>query len=181
MVLALTKDQRGKVATGAKSSRPSYFNAESGLDKQISADFEAVLILTDASSKQQAMTRLQEQTQATEDQQKRDALLIQALDQELDNAEATLQELTTELQQFEQFQTSFISNPSFKQVPEVGLLVRDLQLGVDETLLAKERTKHLAVVSGILRGRATTNGVSAELSKERDSWTGVLTAYLSGA
>lgn len=161
-------------AARKKNGRATYYNADLHQDIEIGEDLEAALILLPANAKQECRQRFDAQTEQSDRVQKRNSILKDALRTDLDNAQAQtseLQQKVTELQSFkEKFQT-------FAEVGEIGLILRDSQLDMDELVVAYDRAKNRAVVSGILLGRTDLATITPELDKERKSWTRVLAEY----
>jgi hypothetical protein len=157
-----------------KTGRPSYYNADDKLETEISSDFEAVLILVPDSAREQARTKTSQQTPKNERQRKRDSVLRAALRVDGDNATAKYEELQDATSDLSSFKEQF---GEYASVGEVGLLLRDAQLGEDEVVLAMERAKHQMVCVSVLAERLSNQGISEDLEKERKSWSAVLSEY----
>ncbi len=167
-------DQAQKVATSRKTTRPSYFDATLGQDTEISMDMEAALILIPNEARQEARQRIDHQTEQTDRTRKRDAVLGAALQVDFDNASAQIHELENKVTSLQNFTDKFAK---FASVGEIGTLLRDTQLGIDEFIMRADRAKNRQVMASLLRDRVRQNGISEELDQERKSWTRVLTEY----
>ncbi len=164
-----------KVDAGRKrAGRPSFFNADTGLDQEISADFEAVLILLPATTKAEARQKFDAQSQPVERIQKRDAVLAAALAIDAENATAQMSELQQEIEQLQNFKAAF---SKYAEVGEIGLLLRDAQLDMDETVARFEQAQNLKTVTNVLNEKLQNNGITDDLNQERQSWSRVLTEY----
>lgn len=163
-----------KVAANRKTTRPSFFDAATSHDQEISEDMEAALILIPAESRQQASQRIDAQTEQTDRVKKRDAILLAALTVDLENADAQVRELDTKVNDLQAFTAKFAA---YASVSEIGTLLRDTQLGTDELIMAADRAKHRQVCATVLAQRIERSGISEALDNERKSWTRVLHEY----
>jgi hypothetical protein len=163
-----------KVEGAKKATRPSYYNADIQANIEISEDFEAALVLLPSSVREQARKRLDAQTPATDRMQKRNGILKAALQVEIENAAAQDDELQNSMTDLQEFKSKF---SEYAEVGEVGLLLRDAQIDMDEMIMASDRAKHRLVCASILSSRIETDGISPDLDKERKSWLNVLIAY----
>lgn len=167
-------DQAQKVQTARKTNRPTYFDATLGKDVEISSDMEAALILIPASARQEARQRIDEQTQQTDRAKKRDAVLTAALKIDFDNASAQIKELEDKVTSLQGFNAKFAT---YASVAEIGTLLRDAALGMDELVMAADRAKHRQVCASILTDKVQQGGITEALDNERKSWTRVLSSY----
>lgn len=161
-------------AARKRNGRPTYYSADQGTDVEISQDFEAALILIPASAKQECRQRFDAQDEQAERVQKRDGILKAALKVDAENAQDQLTELQEKITTLQSFKEKF---QSFAEVGEIGLLLRDAQLDMDELILAADRAKNRAVVAVALADRVDNGSISDALNKERQSWSRVLTEY----
>ena len=178
MALNLTTEEYEIVETFRKrSGRPTYYSADQASDQEITTDMEAALILAPPDAKQECRTRLALTATQAEYQLTRKSILKTALSVDLNNAKSqygeSLLQMTT--------QQSFVSKfERFAEVGEIGLLLRDAQLGLDEEQMRADRAQHQVVCSTILLQRLLLDGVSTELLLEQKSWMRVLSEYTLG-
>lgn len=161
-------------AARKKSGRPTYFNASQLIDLEISEDLEAALILLPADAKQECRQRFDAQNEQSDRVQTRDSILKAALKQDIDNAQVQVDELQQKVTDLQEFKAKF---QTYADVGEIGLILRDAQLDMDELVMAYDRAKHRAVVAGSLIGRTDLSTITPALDKERKSWTRVLSEY----
>jgi len=175
VTVAIRLDQ--KQANSRVTPRPTYWDSVTGLDTQISLDFEAALIMVGSSTREDARSRLSQQDKQTDRQKSRDAILKVMLTAEGDIATKQVEELNSQIGKFETFKQKFIATEELRQVPETARLVGDTQLGIDEMVMLSERAQHRGVVAAVVAARLEKHGVTDERDRQRKSWTRVLAAY----
>lgn len=163
----------------ATSALPSYYDAETQQNVQISRDFEAFLIVSDDSLKTSALSWIQKATQITQVNQLRDSLVQLGLAQELKNAQARVAEYNNQLQDFSTFRANFQTQTAFAGVPEVQLFLSDLQAMIGELSVGLDRATFDQNVSNILIQYGDNTEVTEGQVEELQSWTSVISAYLS--
>lgn len=191
MTILLTEDERAKVEANALDPRPSYFNASLDMQVLISEDFEAFIILAPQATRDSVLNWVQRNRDQSALNSARDDLLTECLQGDLDASQSQLDELDGTLQEFDEFRSRFQdsntptdSTPQvqsklsrFSGVPEVGLMLDDLQASISELRMARDRAKHQNSLTQVLQAILATNSLSASQRQESDSWAGPFTAY----
>lgn len=167
------------VSARRQETRPDYNSADTQLKTEISADFEAVLILVGKPALQDATERLEQQDTQTARQKARDAILKAAAQIDLDNAKKQLDALKDETTKTDKFRTAFVSDERFRAVAETGMFVRDVQLGMDEIIMQADRAMHRQNVAKFILARADQHGVDPYVDSERRSWVNVIRPYMA--
>ena len=171
----LTNDERAKVEVGRLSPRPKYFNAASAQEVEITADFEAFLILQNPVTIASTLTMLSTTGLLAELRIDRDAVAFEAL--LVDESDRSDQQdeliLTTAL--FNEWRGAFEAG-KFSDTPEVQLIIRDIIAQADETFAAAERLDHLQAVQARAQDRLRQSISSLQL-QELLSWPTPLTTY----
>ncbi len=177
MAVVLNKTDAVKVSGKRKADKPTFYNAQTGTEEPISLDFESFLILAPQDLKDSTVDWIEKSQQpAAARSADRDALLKEAITAELEDSTAWLEEMDKKIEDFREFRDRFQVG-QFADVPEIGLMLRDLQTGLDEVMHHRGRAKHLVVMSTVIQGRLETDGVTEAQAKETASWRGPFLAY----
>jgi hypothetical protein len=183
LTIKLTPDQAQKVRAGAKQEapggpgRPKYWDPDAKVEQEITADMEAVVLLTPAQQRQQAVQYMRgDQKAATDSASQRDACLLAALSVDAEVANQQIGDLAGQSRQLAQIQ-QVVKNPAFQEVADVGPFVRAMQLGTDEQVHALDQAKHRLVAAAVQTARVLAGGVTADQKKSVESWAQVLSAY----
>jgi hypothetical protein len=159
---------------------PTYYNNALDTDVPISRDFEAFLILAPSSLKTSALTWIQNAVGLNKSNQLRDDLSAITITQELANANLKINEYNTQLNGFQAFRTSFQTSTNFAGIPEVQLFLYDLQSVIDELVLGQDRAFFDQTIALVMQKYGDSNSVTDGQVEELQSWTGVISTYLSG-
>jgi len=175
-MLTLTDQENQKVSQQRKKDAqlPTYFNAKLGKAITISRDYEAFLILQSQDTKQTMIQWLSDVRKVQESQTDRDALVVSAIDLELTDSEQKVTEIADQLTKFENFRSK-VQASKYSGVIEVGSLLTDLQRGIEELAVRRDRTTHLVTVATVLQ--ETIKGLTANEEKQFESWNESLSAY----
>ena len=176
--MQLKPEDAKRVSAKRKTPRPSYFSAELGVWIEISEDFEAVLILLDSAKKQRLIQQLDSTESSDSAGDKRDTILVAALQQEATNAEAIIRETNQALSDAQNAVSVFASDPFFQSVAEVGMLNNDMQLSVDEILMTNQRAFHNGVIAKLLSEINAGKGQASARKAQKDSWRNIVSEYL---
>lgn len=158
------------------SQRPKYFNANTGQMVRISEDFEAFLILQGRPKNKETVNWLQNANSYAIQDADRDSLINAAIKNELVDATAGADELSPIIDQFNKFRTRF-NMTGFEGVAEAGQLLADLQRAMNEIMVLGTRHKHRQVYSNVLSAALSNKGMTANQSKQMNSWFESLTTY----
>lgn len=173
-VESLVSDRRKK-----EQELPDYFNSALGTDLKISRDFEAFLILQNDAARNEIIKWLSKARTLEETNADRDKLVVEAISLDLADATQRQTEIATKIQEFTAFK-SVITSPQknavdFSGVPEVQLLLRDLQGAMPEIALRRDRLTHQVTMDTLLQKNVT--GQSDNDKKQLDSWSEVISVY----
>lgn len=172
----LSDDELAKVETTRKSQRPTYYDASAQVEKEISADFEAFLILQDPATISATLTMIPLVGLLYTNDLARAGVMMEYLIR--DEADRNFQQ-----QEAEGFTNPFnvwrglFQGGKFSDVSEVGLLIRDIQATAGPVFAAEDRLFHLENVQ-IFEGTRLRQGVSDAQLRELQSWPTPLLAYL---
>jgi hypothetical protein len=178
MTLSLDDNQVRIVDTKRKpeGSRPKYYNAATKKQTEISADFEAFLILQGGTNNSNTVRWLDECTDFTIRDLSRDALAASAFRNEVNDAVNSQLELTSFISVFNTFRQKY-SLTGFERVVEAGLLLEDLQRQMNEIQGLIDTLKHRVQYASLGLKALSTNGVTTEDKNQIDSWYSPLSAY----
>lgn len=178
MAVLLDGSQAALVSTKRlkPAQRPKYFNAASGVMTRISEDFEAFLILQGRPRNKDTVNWLQQASGYALKDADRDSLINALLENELADATAGTKELAPIVEQFDNFRTRY-NMTGFEGVVEAGQLLADLQRPMNEIITLGARHKHRQIFAKLLRTRLINNGLTADQSKQLNSWFESLTTY----
>ncbi len=179
MSLQLDQAQSSQVASESRGSgdRPTYFNAALGAQVEIGSDFEAVLILLTSSAKQRAVAWINELLGVSTENPERDKVLAEAIDAAWGASAERLKVLQDNLSEFTEFKDSF-GIPGATGVPELGLLLADMNLAIGELTEKEARTAfERRADEAVEAKRLTGEAMTPERKQQLESWVTVLSAY----
>lgn len=178
MSILLDADQARIVSTKRlePNKRPKYFSAQVGGLIRISEEFEAFLILQGRPRNKETVDWLQKASSYAIHDADRDSLLNSAMENEMTDAKAGAKELAPIVEQFNQFRQRF-NMTGFEGVTEAGQLLSDLQRPMNEIITLGSRHTHRQQFAGLSQARLTNNGLTANQSKQLNSWFESLTTY----
>ena len=181
MAITLTDSEQATVEALMLSEDllPTYYNSQQQLNVTISRDFEAFLILTPNELKITAISWISNVLGLQQKNKLRDDLTQRSTKQESSNALIRLQEFDKVLNNFNEFRTNFTTAVStdFSGVEEVQLFLSDLQRGIEEISVARERAYFDWTCAGVLSNYENSISISDNQIEELQSWTPVLSAY----
>jgi len=163
----------------AESALPEYFSAALNTNVTISRDFEAFLILAPSELKTTALDWIKKAVDINQNNKLRDDLIKITISQELANAKLKIDEFDKQLQNFQEFRQNFQTNTTFSSVPEVQLFLSDLQSVIDALALGRDRAFFDQTISVVMDRNQSLVGVSDAQIEELQSWTSVISPYLS--
>jgi len=177
MAVSLDANQARIVETKRKApgARPLFYNAGLKQKTAISEDFEAFLILQGRPKNKKTLDWLKTANGLAIADSDRDALLGQAFTHERRDAARGLGEVSVYTESFAEFREGFRLE-GFQGVPEIGLLVADLQRAMAEIQAIGAREFGRTVAAGLLRA-VVLEGLNPELAKQVNSWYSPLGAY----
>lgn len=175
MAVELTPSEQALVANSRLSPRPRFFNAQALQQTEISADFEAFLILQDPDTVSSTLTWLAQTGSLMEANLKRGAIAFEALVADSEDRAARQSEVSDLTDSFNEWRSAFQAG-KFSDVPEVGLIIADMQATAEEVFVLEERMKHLEQVQSRVSDRLR-QGVSSAQLQELLSWPVPLLAY----
>lgn len=182
MALVLTDAQTETVTPLRKNEEelPTYFDASLQTDVTISRDFEAFLILSEDDLKTSAIEWIKKVVDIQKVNTDRDTLTGLALAQEKSNAQAKVDDLDGRLQDFNDFREKFQTSTQFAVVPEVQQFLLDLQSPIAELIADSNRAEFDNVACQVIERLTRDTTIDDLQVEELQSWTGVLSVYLSG-
>ena len=163
-----------KIKYGRKETRPSYYDSASKTEKSL--DFEAYLILLGDSKKHELISQLKKVKKEGNKRKDRDELLSLALSKDLSNAKILHDAASKELSEFTEFRNN-LSVEGYAEVTELGQLISNLQLTIDEDLHSYDRIEHLQILTEVLQLIFNQGKLSEDTIKELDSWLSVINEY----
>lgn len=178
MAVILDEGQTRMVATKRMKpgSRPTYYDAVAKGKREISEDFEAFLVLLNNTRSKMALEWLQESGEYAVQDADRDSLLNSACDNEIEDAEASYKEIQPIVDRFSTFREAFLLT-GFEAVPEVGLILADIQRPMAQIMSIASRLKYRMLSATLIQETLKTDGITPEMNRQIDSWAGPLTAY----
>lgn len=178
MSILLDGNQAALVSTKRvkPTQRPKYFNANLGAMTRITEDFEAFLILQGRPKNKETVNWLQKASDYAIQDADRDSLINAAIENETEDADAGYKELSPIIEQFNQFRTRF-NMTGFEGVAEAGQLLADLQRSMNEIMILGSRHRHRQQYAKILGESLVNNGLTANQTKQMNSWFESLTSY----
>jgi hypothetical protein len=175
MAVELSSDERAKVESNRLTDRPSYYNAASASQVQISEDFEAFLILQDPVTLSSTLTVLTTAGLLGTLRLDRDAVAFEALLVDQQDRSDQQSEVATQTSVVNAWRDLFLAG-KFSDTPEVGLLIRDVIAQTDETFADEDRLNHLEAVQARVQDRLS-QGISSTQLQELLSWPTPLLTY----
>jgi len=176
----LTLDEAEQVSASAREpgERPTFYNATTRADEEISQEFEAYLILTPSSVRSEISTFFQTILDNDPNNvQLREQLLSEFLEEELRNASESQRVFSNLTEYYDSVRTSLSSSvEGFEDVTEVPLLQEATTSSMGDIVSTRDRHQLDYAVLRVLQTRAE-NGRSATLTEELRSWVRVLTEY----
>lgn len=172
MPITLNEQQANTVEAGRKKVKPEYYDAEARKTKEIDNDLEAALILIPAEAKAEAVARIEKQEAPVRRILQRNAILKQALEVDIENANTVINALRV-TEDLETFRQKFLV---FRDVTGLSNIIDATQLAIEETVMLNDRAKHDLVIATLIE-KQVANGVTDELDKERKSWAAVIKQY----
>jgi hypothetical protein len=178
MAILLDDSQASLVSTKRlkPAQRPKYFNATLGAMTRISEDFEAFLILQGRPRNKETVDWLQKAGTYSIQDADRDSLINSALENEITDATAGSKELSPIVDQFSKFRQSY-NMTGFEGVVEAGQLLADMQRPMNEIITLGARHTHRTLYANIVKARLISKGLTANQSKQINSWFESLTTY----
>lgn len=182
MALDLTPEELNTVRRAAGSGL-TYFDANTGEQTPISADFEAFLALTDTEVKAAAVSWLQLLTAPLGGNINRTLLYLSGIAFEArDLADQRLQ-VETFLLGFEDFKETFPGEPRFAGIAEVGMILEDSGLVINELIHLRDSLKHRTVMNTVCGGRwgnpTQAGGLTKDRKRQAMSWIAPLSIPLT--
>jgi len=178
MSVLMTDDQAALVSTRRlkAAQRPQWYNASLGNMVRISEDFEAFLILQGRPKNKETVDWLQKASSYAIGDADRDSLLDLAIKNEITDATAAAIELSPVIDQFTSFRQRF-NMTGFEGVTEAGQLLSDLQRPMNEIITLGSKHQHRKQYASILSTQLINNGLTANQTKQVNSWFESLTTY----
>lgn len=158
--------------------RPTYFNSRTGADEEISASFEAYLILTPISTRSSVSGFLQTILDNDPNQvDVRDQLLTEFFEEEKRN-ELEGQRMYEQLTEYyDQVRTSFAASlEGFEDVTEATLLQESLTRSMGSIVASRDRHTYNYSALSVLASRHEESGAGSQ-EQENRSWVRVLVEY----
>lgn len=174
----LTNEEAQTVRARRRPSgdRPTYYNAGTDEDNEISEEFEAFLILLATGVKTEAVAWINAVANSLPEREDWNDLLMETIAQQAANATARLADINETFDGYEAFRTNFRAD-GFEDVEEVGTLLEDLQIGMGELSGRERESTHLEVLSDLLQLRAESGNVSESRLQQLRSWITPLLTY----
>lgn len=155
-----------------KSPRPSYYNASTKTQAEISRDFETWLLTLPGITKRTLLARLQKSMTMSKTKNIRDNLFRIALENSAANAGALTTELDANLGEFQLFlQTPTLAGTG---IQEVGMLTSDIARSYGENLAARTQANNELVHAAV----AYANISDPDNKKQVQSWIEIITQYI---
>jgi molecular chaperone GrpE (heat shock protein) len=176
--MAITEAQRRKISQNRKRNPPSYYSASAGESYQITADTEAVLILTGSSVKQQAAQYLDLLLNANPSKDDHDAITARAAEKQISNLTSKLSELEPIIDDFEDFRDDLVHSDQQDEVYARGMqpLVQSFLSGFGSIRNRIDALRFNKKVQSFAQEFYSPE-VTDEQRKEWRSWKRVLLSY----
>ncbi len=174
----LTTEESNKIKENRKAEEnlPTFFSAALNKEIAISRDFEGFLILSSKDTLQNAVGWLDKVLTINSDNIDRNELIEKAITFDAANAAAIVDEINTELGDFNEFREKFV-NSKFSSVTEVGQIMSDLQVSFGELTSVQDRASHLIVLLNILKVLQDRQNINDKRQKQIESWNDSLSSY----
>jgi len=178
MSVLLDSSQASLVSTKRlkPNQRPKFYNAAQAKMTVISEDFEAFLILQGRPRNKETVNWLQQASSYAIQDADRDSLINSAIKNEMLDATAGSDELAPIVEQFNKFRARF-NMTGFEGVSEAGQLLADLQRSMNEIMILGSKQIHRQRYAKVLGETLANNGLTANQSKQMNSWFESLTTY----
>jgi len=178
MSILIDESQASLIATKRlkPAQRPKFYNATLGAMTRISEDFEAFLILQGRPRNKETVDWLKKASTYSIQDSDRDSLINLSIENEILDATAGSAELSPIVGQFTAFRARF-NMTGFEGVTESGQLLADLQRPMGEIMNLGLRHKHRKQYATILKDSLLNKGLTANQSKQLNSWFESLTTY----
>lgn len=159
-----------------RSDRPKFYSAASGQETQISAEFEAELILMENSTKRSLIQRLKNISSTSTKNTIASALLSNAVTADLAVESDRVSELQAKLGDIQAFEKKLTDASSSSEMASVvGVISKNAGTTLFEYDLALNRVIHAATMQQKMDGTDYTK-TKTELS----SWISVISSYITG-
>ena len=176
MAVTLDEGQTRQVGVRRRKPRPEFYNSLLGKRVPISEDFESFLILLGRPRTKAAMDWLKEAGDYGIIDADRDSLINKACENEIADAETANKEVAPIIDRFQRFRAQFLLT-GFEAVPEVGMIIADLQRPMAELQNISARLNHRIQYATLCQDSLKNDGITPERSRQIDSWYTPLTAY----
>jgi hypothetical protein len=160
MPKSLTDAELAKVESQRKATRPQVYDPNSGDAQTISKDFEAWLILTDKSVKQNTIKQIKSLLDGETDSDFQDLFYL-TVDNEKDSIDQELGDLTGATSAFTDWRGD-AGITGWQDVTEIGWMLQELQQGLNP-IAEKEDATHM----DLLRDAAATRLLTSKKSEAR--------------
>lgn len=176
----LTLDEVDVVAAGARGdgSRPTFFNAQTSSEEEISQNFEAFLLLTPTQIRSNVSNFFQVVLDNDPNQvEVRSDLFDEFMEEEKRN-ELRAQRMFSQLTEYyDRVRTEFSqAQEGFSDVTEVVLLQESLNRSLGDIVSSRDRHSYGYSVLSVLSARAESAGPSSHI-QELQSWIRTLVEY----
>jgi hypothetical protein len=143
---------------------------------RISEDFEAFLILQGRPRNKETVNWLKNASSYSIQDADRDSLINSAIGNETEDSAAGAKEIAPIVEQFNQFRTRF-NMTGFEGVTEAGQLLGDLQRPMNEIIILGSKQMHRQMYAKVLGTNLKNSGLTANQTKQMNSWFESLTTY----
>ena len=173
----LTDFESSRISRWSKlvSDLPEWYNKNTSSMEVISRGFEAYLILLDDATKSNLIAQLQAVLGMVNPRKDRDAILFDAIVNEIDNADKKHSELATALAAMELLVKS-LENTKFSTLIEKGQILEDIKIMSGEMVPYRDRSWHLKTYMNLMKNKVSL--VDADQIKQITSWIAVISSYM---
>lgn len=176
--MALSEQQRTKIAKGRKTTTPSFYNAATQQTSNITLDTEAALIVVGSSVKQKVSNYLDLLIDANPSKTDRDDVTAKAAAAQLTNLEGIISELSDITSKFEGFRDNLLGGDTIDSTITDGMtpILQSITVGVSNITNQLTRARFLKKFCRTAAKKYGTK-VSDDQKKEWRSWKCVILAY----
>lgn len=175
MPKTLTDAEIAKVESQRKATRPQVYDPSSGAAQTISKDFEAWLILTDKSVKQNTIKQIKSLLDGEADSDFQDLFSL-AVDNEKDSIDQEIGDLSGATSAFTDWRGD-AGITGWQDVSEIGWMLQELQQGLNP-IAEKEEATHMDLLRQAAAERLLTSTKSEARRETRlKALLAVLNAY----
>lgn len=175
MPKTLTDAEIAKVESQRKATRPQVYDPSSGAAQTISKDFEAWLILTDKSVKQNTIKQIKSLLDSEADSDFQDLFSL-AVDMEKDSIDQEIGDLSGATSAFTDWRGD-AGITGWQDVSEIGWMLQELQQGLNP-IAEKEEATHMDLLRKAASERLLTSTKSEARRETRlKALLAVLNAY----